>query len=152
MSASSSLACSGRRFGSSLKTGRNTDTSGVSVTALGWSCLSCSCSSRIFMNCPRLAGRRQHCRTVSQTSHPKPFDKAMQALFNLRFGTVAEQFAGLGNVCKGLGNIPWLRRLAVNYRVRVQLFLQERDQFVELDGARLTKIDHFVVGLVVVDG
>src|SRR6185369_5532993 len=96
------------------------------------------------------AGR--HCRTVSQSSHPEPVDKAAQALFDLSFWVVVEQGARLGNVGKGLWNIAWLWRLALNDRGHIELFLEQCDQFAELDGSRLAKIENVVVAVVVVNG
>jgi hypothetical protein len=57
-------------------------------------------------------------------AHPKPLDKAMQSLFNLRFWLVTEQHARLGNVGERLRDVAWLRRLAVDDGVRVQLFFE----------------------------
>src|ERR1043165_3356545 len=94
---------------------------------------------------------RGHCRTVSQTSHPKPFHKAMQALFDLCFGVVAEQGARFRDVGEGLRDVSGLRRLALDDGVYAELLFQERDQFVELDRARLAEIDDFVASLVVAD-
>jgi hypothetical protein len=61
----------------------------------------------------------------SQTSHPKPFDKAVQALFDLGFWVVLERIARLGNVGVSLWNIAWLWRLTVDNRGHVELFLEK---------------------------
>ena len=87
----------------------------------------------------------------SQTSHPKPLDKAVQALFDLGFWVVAEQGARFRDVGKGLRNVAWLWRLAIDDGVRVEFLFEERNQFVELNRARLAEIEDFVVALVVMD-
>ena len=61
----------------------------------------------------------------SQTSHPKPFDKAVQALFNLRFRVVAEQVARFRDVGKRLRYVPWLWRLAIDGGVRIKLLFEQ---------------------------
>jgi hypothetical protein len=76
---------------------------------------------------PERACTARHCRTVSQTSHPKPFDKAAQAFFDLGLGIVVEPFARLGNVGERLRNIAWLWRLSIDDRVCVEFLLEEGD-------------------------
>src|SRR5690349_19016603 len=68
------------------------------------------------------------------------------------FWVVVEQRARLGNVGIGLRNVAWLWWLAIDNRGHVELFLEQRDQFVEFDGSRLAEVEDVVVAVVVVNG
>src|SRR6185369_14933455 len=88
---------------------------------------------------------------VLRVRHPEPLHKTVQAFFDLGLWIVAEQRAGLGNVGEGLRNVAGLRRLAIDRRRHVELFLQQRNSLVQFDCSRFAEVEHFVIALVVID-